>query len=68
MKNTKKFRFWNRVVAFFGGYFWMPCPMCGEYFGGHEVTEKNKTYFLGYGYGKTCCADCPGTKEPPRPQ
>ena len=18
------------------GYFWLPCPICGEYFGGHE--------------------------------
>jgi len=19
------------------GYFWLPCPICGEYFGGHET-------------------------------
>jgi C4-type Zn-finger protein len=32
------FRFFNRLYAFTHGYFWLPCPICGEEFGGHEVT------------------------------
>lgn len=26
----------RRLRARLGGYFWMPCPVCGEEFGGHE--------------------------------
>lgn len=29
-------RFLNRVYAFVFGYFWLTCPICKEYFGGHE--------------------------------
>ena len=31
---------WRRIVhkrfAEVMGYFWLPCPLCGEEFGGHE--------------------------------
>lgn len=30
-------RFLHRLYAFFFGYFWLPCPVCGKYFGGHEI-------------------------------
>lgn len=26
----------RRATAFLRGYFWMPCPLCGHEFGGHE--------------------------------
>lgn len=26
----------HRLYAFFGGYFWLPCPLCGDHFGGHQ--------------------------------
>ena len=26
----------EQVKAYMGGYFWLPCPMCGNMFGGHE--------------------------------
>ena len=28
------FRGWKAVRS---GYFWKPCPICGEYFGGYEA-------------------------------
>ncbi len=28
------------------GYFWLPCPRCGEYFGGHEESDPD---------GVQCC-------------
>lgn len=31
-------RRWNRVRAWLGGYFWIPCAHCGREFGGHEWT------------------------------
>ena len=27
----------NRTFANLFGYFWIPCPTCGEMFGGHEI-------------------------------
>jgi len=29
-------RLLNKIKAYLGGYFWLPCPLCGQYFGGHE--------------------------------
>lgn len=29
-------RFLHRIYAAVMGYFWLPCPLCGEFFGGHE--------------------------------
>ena len=29
-------RLLNRIYAFIFGYFWLPCPVCGKKFGGHE--------------------------------
>lgn len=30
-------RWSHKLYAKTFGYFWLPCPICGEYFGGHEV-------------------------------
>lgn len=35
-KLYRYFRWWNYIRTFFGSYFWLPCPRCGKYFGGHE--------------------------------
>lgn len=32
-------RWWHRLRAEIGGYFWLPCPLCGKEFGGHEWTH-----------------------------
>lgn len=29
-------RFVAQILAFLGGYFWLPCPICGEPFAGFE--------------------------------
>ena len=29
----------NRIYAWLFGYFWRPCPVCGKYFGGHEIAN-----------------------------
>lgn len=31
-----KWRWFHRWWAAFFGYFWIPCPVCGKPFGGHE--------------------------------
>jgi hypothetical protein len=30
-------RWVHRLYAFVAGYFWLPCPVCGRMFGGHEA-------------------------------
>lgn len=32
----------HKAYAHFFGYFWMPCPTCGEHFGGHEWGWENR--------------------------
>lgn len=36
-----RFRRLNRRRAHAGGYFWLPCPLCGQMFGGHEWPERD---------------------------
>lgn len=31
-------RFLNKIYAKAFGYFWLPCPVCGKHFGGHEAS------------------------------
>lgn len=33
-------RFLHHIYAKALGYFWLPCPLCGEHFGGHEWMES----------------------------
>ena len=30
-------RLLNKLYAWLFGYFWLPCPVCGRDFGGHEA-------------------------------
>lgn len=53
-------RWMHRIWARFGGYFWLPCPVCNQYFGGHEVRDTNATlYSVPYnGSGRITCRHC----------
>ncbi len=31
-------RWMHQLYAWWAGYFWLPCPSCGRYFGGHEAS------------------------------
>jgi hypothetical protein len=33
---VKRLRLYNQIYAFSHSYFWLPCPICGRKFGGHE--------------------------------
>jgi hypothetical protein len=39
-------RLFNKIYARLFGYFWKPCPICGECFGGHEKGMGNLIYEL----------------------
>lgn len=34
-------RWVHRRYANRAGYFWLPCPLCGRYSGGHEWRNRN---------------------------
>lgn len=50
-------RWVHKVWAWFGGYFWMACPLCGHHFGGHEwggeIYDPDESTT-----GKGICLDC----------
>jgi hypothetical protein len=49
-----KYRLLNKLYAHLFGYFWLPCPQCGQFFGGHEwryVSQHNNE-------GKGICMNC----------
>lgn len=60
-------RFVHRWYARLFGYFWLPCPRCGRWFGGHEegggidVTEQSAlTDRYRWQTGRGTCPQCPG--------
>lgn len=59
-----KFRRINKWYANRNGYFWLPCPLCGKHFGGHEWKDRKgkpssiPTPERGRGTGKGICPDC----------
>lgn len=49
------------------GYFWLPCPVCGKMFGGHEVGDgtlwESKNPRNGIRKGRSICPDCEKIKR-----
>ena len=48
-------RFVERWYAKATGRFWLPCPICGEMFGGHEWAGD---LMDSIGHGRAVCANC----------
>ena len=55
-----KHRLWNHFIATFGGYFWIPCPLCGQMMGGHEWKKSDYASIPTNGCYVTrgICIDC----------
>lgn len=60
-----KHRFLNRVFAWWANYFWLPCPVCGRCFGGHEWKDipghQNSLpvkIYRGGSHATGICPDC----------
>ena len=45
----------ERIRATLGGYYWLPCPICGRDYGGHE--KPNGSLEGPVGSGHTVCGD-----------
>lgn len=46
----------SRLYALLFGYFWLPCPNCGRWFGGHE--QRGGT--INVGIHLATCENCVG--------
>ena len=46
-------RLFHKLWAKLGGYFWLPCPLCGRMFGGHEASIEGWIR-----EGKMVCRKC----------
>ena len=60
-------RWVHQAIAFAGGYFWLPCKLCGREFGGHERVRDRRFELAGAttipdereaGLGWTVCTVC----------
>lgn len=57
-------RAWNFLKAVVGGYFWLRCPRCQRWFGGHEEPQgrmysiEKYTGEIPYS-GRGTCPECP---------
>ena len=59
---SKKYPRWiNYLYAYIFGYYWLPCPLCGKNYGGHESFGGG--IYLGNGEGKMVCSKCMIEKE-----
>ena len=53
VSRLRRWRWLNRLYAYVRGYFWLPCPICGENFGGHEIVIKD-VYLVARGDSLDC--------------
>ena len=55
MRSFRKWRFWQWLYACTHSYFWLPCPICGKNFGGHEWQES---LYDSWSSGRGVCPSC----------
>jgi hypothetical protein len=48
----------HRVYAQTHGFFWLPCDLCGTYYGGHEITDLIPDPLKGEGWFRGICPFC----------
>lgn len=59
MKEIKLPRWMHKIYAKSMGYYWLPCPLCGKYVGGHEFDfSKNGALIIEPGEAWTTCSGC----------
>ena len=58
MTSSKLPRIIHRMWAKIASYFWISCPLCDEYFGGHEISDLYVVPSTPTANGKCVCRDC----------
>lgn len=51
----REFHQWFAVAH---GFFWLPCPLCGRPFGGHEAGGSVPDPMKGEGWSLMVCSEC----------
>ena len=53
-------RWVHRLWASYSGYLWLPCPLCGKMFGGHEWEwdKPNCDIMISWSHGQGVCPNC----------
>ena len=54
---TRKLTWLRRNIATAFGYFWLPCPMCGQMFAGFEIGRRSVPTEEP-SHGRCCCKWC----------
>lgn len=62
----------NYAIAAAGGYFWLPCVLCGVHYGGHEagsgaVRMQHHPMGTARGVCRACTRKYPKTQQRPSP-
>jgi len=60
--NLKLPRWVHKLYAFTHNYFWLPCPLCGKMFGGHEWKD-GISIMTSWHDGKGVCPNCTEAAE-----
>lgn len=58
-----EYRDWHRRYAKDRGYFWLPCPLCDQPFGGHEIGDVIPDPTKGEGCGLCICPACAAARN-----
>ena len=45
----------HRLYAWLFGYFWLPCPVCGKMYGGHEIVNGWTAALMKDGHAYCVC-------------
>lgn len=53
-----RWRAWHRRYATLRGYFWLPCQLCDQPWGGHEIGDTIPDPTKGPGWGLMICPAC----------
>lgn len=55
----------HKIWAGLAGYFWLPCPLCGEMFGGHEwkTSALSSTIMTSWHTATGVCPNCHKTAK-----
>ena len=63
-----KWRRVHRAYARLAGFFWLPCPLCGREFGGHEFGDDVPDPMKGPGHGLAICSQCTRARNEKLPE
>lgn len=58
-----RWRAWHRRYAQAHGLFWMPCPLCDQPFGGHEIGDTIPDPTRAPNGGMVICPACTATRN-----